>query len=438
MAGVLDLAQPALWHGGTALLVQLPPQEHVLGVVRRVHGAVPRTGVVRVPPVHKVDVIDELGANRAVAPGDDGDVAGASLQRGAGILHREGSHAHDHDLLAHPVHVLIGCIAAKAVNALSREDLAALPLDGARLAHPVIHGHDDPLAPYGAAARLQDNGVRLAATGGPTALGRDPRDTGIGEYPSFGQEPGGHAQDVGPDLRGGRVVPVGALPVVLENSVRPLGAVDLAGLIRKCGPNSAHVGLPLQQDHVNARVQELVSGQEANDPAPDHYDLVGIPGIREPTRLHDHVRGRQGRQDRRRTRVLRWVHGTVAALPVRQAPAHELDHDLRHFGPVGLEVERHVDKETNVGGNFRGILPGELAHQNQPVLDVTAELVAELAETPAGLTPGILNITTKVEYAHRWPWQKGGHDLWGKEGGGLPCSGHQHPQFHPRYVCLDS
>ena len=60
------------------------------------HGVVARQMVAHLPWPYEVDPVDQLRADCAAPPAEQGHVCGAALEGGAHVLDGEGAHAEDH------------------------------------------------------------------------------------------------------------------------------------------------------------------------------------------------------------------------------------------------------------------------------------------------------------------------------------------------------
>mmetsp|Transcript_3515 Transcript_3515/g.10864 ORF Transcript_3515/g.10864 Transcript_3515/m.10864 type:complete len:805 (+) Transcript_3515:117-2531(+) len=339
VALVLDLLGPAVGRRRARGRVQLLPAAHLLHVRDRVVIELVVEGL------DEVQIVDDLGAHRALAPRDDGDVARAVLERRADVFDREGAEAHDDDSL--PAEVVAREVVADPAgdrSARGLERVLARVRDLARRADAVVARHHD-------ARRLDQHG--LATHGGddrvPALRRQDARDRRVAED-IFVTDGARHAVDVREDLaaRGMVAVRLGRHVVADEvrESIPALGGIHLRRRVGDRIPDASDDRAPLEHHHRQALGARGVRRDEAAHPSPDDDDVRVRrrrlrPGDRRETRLVESLRRDHGALDARRERV----HVVVAA-GVRESA----DVAPRHGG-VGPQRRRDLGRRVVDGAD---------------------------------------------------------------------------------------
>ncbi len=125
---------------GPAALVEVFPEQHVAHVAF--------VGVLEVFIVGRgeIEIIDDLGADGAVPPADDGDPFGAALEGRTRIFDGKGAHSDNGDPFAAPVEPpgFVG----NAGDELPLVLRFVFPMHGPGLSDPIVDGQNDPLALY--------------------------------------------------------------------------------------------------------------------------------------------------------------------------------------------------------------------------------------------------------------------------------------------------
>mmetsp|Transcript_4405 Transcript_4405/g.7640 ORF Transcript_4405/g.7640 Transcript_4405/m.7640 type:complete len:370 (-) Transcript_4405:537-1646(-) len=352
-------------------------------------------------------------------------MSSAVLQRRSGVFHSKSPHTYDYHTLADPVDLPLLCVTSKAINHLACKLLPFWPLNRARPAYSIIDCHNDALTLNDWSAGCSHVHKVLLATIGPRSCGFHIFHARVCEQSLCFFQLVCNEKDVRPDLRGGAVVTVRSLAVIFEDAIRALRAVDLARLIRKRRPYATHVLLLLHNADVNPRIQKLLGGHKANHAASHHHDLIAL--LRDTAaRVKDHIFLGQ-KLIRLLMDLIQWVEWAISELAVCKMITQYLHKHFCHGAAISLKSKGNVYEEPDVRGHSFCILPRELAHKNQPGLDVHGTGRGALVQS-----------TAEVEDALAWARNKGWHDFWKEQCRGLPGTSNKCTKLHPSHICRNS